>query len=137
MRQDQHKITLSIDGTDYGVWDNFTGGATEGDESKYREGGMGSPVSLGGPPSTENVTLARLYRVDRDAAIEKPLHALVGRGWCVVVKQPLNRDGTIPAGVKPTTYKGVLQRVTPPEAESNGSDPAMIEVEVSTSGAPA
>src|SRR6187401_837440 len=98
-RADQYRITVTIDGIDSGVWDKKTGGETDSEETKYRPGGMGESISLGGSRMTGNVTLQRLYVVPRDhdgAWYKGPgipiikLRQRVGKATVVIKEQPLD-----------------------------------------------
>lgn len=131
-REDQFKVTLSIDGTDFGVWDKMTGGEKDSDESKYKPGGMAPEVSLGGSSTVNNITLSRLYELPRDHPLLPTLFAKVGKGIAVISKQPLDIEGAVFG--KPTVYNAVLKQVTPPDHDSMSSDAAMIELEFSPSG---
>lgn len=131
-REDQYSVILSIDGVDYGVWDKMSGGGVESEEVKFRPGGMGSQISLGGSKAVSNITLSRLYSLTRDHPLVPTLMAKAGKGSCIVTKQPLDLDG-LAVGI-PLTYSGKLMNVTPPDHDSESSDPAMIELEISTDG---
>lgn len=131
-RQDQHSITVSVDDRDLGVWDKRSGGAVDSEETKYRPGGLASTISLGGSVTVDNVTLQRLYDLGRDHALMPWLRSRVGKGQVTVTDQPLDVDGN--AFGRPDVYTGVLKRVTPPDADSESSDAALVEIEVSTSG---
>jgi hypothetical protein len=133
-RSDTWRATVSLNGENLGVWDKVTGGAIDSEELKFKPGGMAPQVSLGGSKTNENVTLQRLYRLVRDHNHLQKLINAVGRGSVVVSKQPLDVDGN-PFG-RPIVYKGILKRVTPPEHDSESNSPAMLEIEVSTSGTP-
>jgi len=72
----QYQVTVTIDGVDYGVWDTFSGGEVASEEVKYRPGGMAAQVSLGGSTTVENITVSRLYVLERDHVI---VHQLMSR----------------------------------------------------------
>lgn len=128
-RQDNFRVSLRVEGDDFGVFDSFSGGETDSDDPKHRAGGMGPEEALGGPPSVGNITIARNYRRDRgDAGVVRRLRNNIGRGRAVVRKQSLDPDGN-PFG-EPDVYRGILKRITPPEHDSNSADPALLEVEV-------
>lgn len=133
--ESQYEVKLTLNGTDYGTWDNMDGGAVDSEERKYRPGGMAEQVSLGGSKTTSNITLSRLYMLSRDHGLFLTLVSLVGKGECRVTKQPLNGEGD-PVG-NPISYSGVLKAVTPPNHNSESDDAAMIEIEISTAGTPA
>lgn len=131
-RQDQYSVTLSVNGQPFGVWDKMSGGAAESEEVKYRPGAMGKQRSLGGPKSVSNITLSRLYDLTRDHTELPTLMQLAGNADCVVTKQPLSAAGI--AEGRPLVYTGKLLNVTPPDHDSESTDPAMIELEISTDG---
>jgi len=133
-RQDQSAVTVSIDEVDYGIWDKKDGGEVDSEESKYKPGGMGKPVSLGGSQETGNVTVSRLYDLERDHPEIVTLMSKAGKGRMVVKDQPLDPDGN-PFG-DPVVWRGIVKTVTPPERDSESSDPAMVEIEMSTEGIP-
>lgn len=129
-RQDNFRVSLRVDGDEFGVFDSFSGGETDSDDPKHRAGGMGPEEALGGPPSVGNVTIARNYRKDRgDQTVVRRLRSKVGRGQAVIRKQSLDADAH-PFG-EPDVYRGILKRVSPPEHDSNSADPALLELEFS------
>lgn len=131
-RMDQYSVSVEIDGHDEGVWDKMSGGEVDSEETKYKPGGMAMEVSLGGSRSVGNVTVSRLYVLDRDHPKVKTWMARAGRAPCKVSKQPLDTDGNVFGA--PIVYTGKLKAVTPPEVDSESSDAALVEIEVSTSG---
>lgn len=130
MRQDQWSNTVTIDGTPWGVWDTLGGGDVDAEETKYRPGGMGAQVSLGGQKSTGNITLGRLLVRSDWAAMKRLMTSRVGRARVTVSRQPLDVDGN-PWG-DPLVYSGTLQNVTPGDTDSNSSDAQVWEITVST-----
>lgn len=135
-RQDQTSLTVTVDGEDTGVWDKRSGGNRTADSTKYRPGEMGSPISLGGWPDTENVTISRIYDIARDhsSGLIRRLLAKVGKARVIVNDQPLNADG-VPQG-DAITWTGTLVGCTYPERDSESSDAAMMEIEVEVDGTP-
>lgn len=131
-REDQYRVTVAIDNVDLGVFDKLSGGEIDSEETKYKPGGMAPQVSLGGSVSVNNVTVSRLYDLQRDHQILPMLISKVGKGSVTVTKQPLDPDGNVYG--KPTVYTGRLKQVTPPDHDSTGSGAAMVELEVSTVG---
>lgn len=142
MRQDTRSLMVTIfnPGTDVpiikGIWDKKSGGQVDSEETVYHPGALADPVSLGGRRNVENLTLSRLCRIGRDWAVIPRLMAVAGKADVVVSDQPLDFDGNA-TGVKSLTYRGTLKRVTPPDADSESSGPAMIEIEVTVEGYPA
>jgi hypothetical protein len=138
MRQDQYDVTVSLKLPDnsvlaLGTFDTFEGGEVDSDETKYKPGGMAPHVSLGGSKTVGNVTVSRLYSLTRDHLQVARLVAAVGTAEVTVTKQPLDVDGNA-FGLGALVYTGKLKTVTFPEVDSESSDAAMIELEVSTAG---
>jgi hypothetical protein len=138
-REDQYNITVvvqhpSLGGAGkltLGTWDKMSGGDATSEETKYRPGAMGSQLSLGGPQSTENVTVSRLYRVGVDDNVIARLLPIRGKAAMTVSKQSLTVDGG--AVGRPLVFIGRLMNVKMPDVDSESNDPAMVELEMSTS----
>jgi hypothetical protein len=131
-RQDQYNTTMTVDGQDTGVWDKLTGGEVDSEEAKYRPGGMAAHVSLGGSVEVGNLTISRLYILNRDHDNMHWLLSRVGRGQVTINRQPLDVDSN--AYGRPLVYTGTLKTVTPPEVDSESSDAALIECEITPAG---
>lgn len=123
---------MSLDGTNTGVWDKLTGGEVDSEETKYRPGGMGPHVSLGGSVEVGNLTISRLYILNRDHDNIHWMISRAGKGKVVVNRQPLDADGN--AYGRPLVYTGTLKTVTPPEVDSESSDAALLECEITPAG---
>jgi hypothetical protein len=132
MRKDQHKVSVTVDGRDTGVWDVLTGNETDSEETKYKPGGMAPPISLGGSAQIGQTVISRNYTLERDHAIIHWLIDRVGRANVVVTKNVLDPDKNVYG--KPLVTRGILKRVTPPEVDSQSADAAMIEIEISPTG---
>ena len=132
-RLDQYSVTVSLDGANLGTFDKMTGGTADSEDAKYRPGAMGDEIALGGPATTENVTVTRRYLLERDHALFVTLRNARGRGRVVVRRQPLDADRN-PYG-DPAVFTGILKAVKAPEPDSMSGDAAMLELEVSTDGA--
>src|SRR5262245_8063251 len=132
MRKDQHRVTVIVDGFNMGVWDVMTGGEGDTDELTYKPGGMAPVVSLGGIVTLGQVVVSRLYRLERDHGRAHWLMDRVGRANVVVNKVVL--DANKHAFGKPIVWRGKLKRVTLPEVDSNSTDAATIELEVTPQG---
>jgi hypothetical protein len=132
MRQDQYDVKVSVDGQDLGTWDKFTGGEVDSDETTYKPGGMAPRISLGGSVNVGAVTVSRLFDLTRDEPIVHWLISRAGKGQAVVSKQPLDVDGNVNG--RPLVYSGKLKQVNPPEVDSESSDAALIELEVTPAG---
>lgn len=129
-RTDQYSITLAIDGDDYGIWDKLTGGDVDSDEVKYKPGAMAPEISLGGSITVSDLTIDRLYVLDRDHVQVPSLINKVGKGVCTVVKQPLDLNKN--AFGKPIVYTGVLKTLNFPDADSEGNAAALMTLTISS-----
>lgn len=123
---------MTVDGTALGVYDKLTGGEVDSEETKYKPGGMGASVSLGGSVEVGNLTISRLYVLNRDHDNIHWLLSRAGKGQVVISRQPLDVDGN--AYGRPLVYTGTLKTVTPPEVDSESSDAALIECEITPAG---
>jgi len=132
MRQDQFAVTVVVDGTDLGTFDTFSGGEIDSEEVTYKPGGMAPRVSLGGSVTPGNVTVSVLFDLARFQEIIHWLISRAGKGEIVVNKQPLDVDGN--AFGRPLVYRGKLKQVNPPEHDSESSDAAKIELEMTPAG---
>jgi len=131
-RIDQYDIGVTVDGRDLGTWDTFAGGEVDSEETTYKPGGMGERISLGGSVNIGNVTVGVLYDLQRIHTITHWLISRVGKGWVVIKKQPLDADNN--AFGDALTYQGRLKQVHPPEPDSEASDAAKIELEITPVG---
>jgi hypothetical protein len=132
MRQDQFSVTAKINGQELGIFDTCKGGEVDSDEQKYSPGAMQPPLSLGGAVTMGNVTISRLFDLDRDQPIIHDLLSGAGLYPIEVKKQPLDVN-KVPYG-RPLVYTGKLKTVTPPDHDSTSSDPAMLEIEFVPTG---
>ena len=131
-RQDQWLITVSVDGVNLGTFDKMDGGDVDSSETKYPPGGMLPEKTLGGKQTVGNVTVGRLYEVERDHDVARNLGSRAGKAPMTVQKQPLDLEGN-PAGV-PQVYTGTLKRIGYPGTDSSSQAAAMLELELSTMG---
>lgn len=131
-RQDQYAVSVSINGKNYSIFDKMTGGVIDSEETKYKPGGMFPQISLGGSVTVTNVTVTRLFDLDRDLPLVGEIKALVGKGNVTVTKQALDIDGN-PKG-KPMVYTGKLKSATFPEVDSESNSAGMVALEVSSAG---
>jgi len=132
-RKDQWEVSLLVDGVGMGVFDVKTGGETDTTELTYMPGGMAPQVSLGGMVAVAAIVISRLYRRDRDHLNIHWLLGRVGKGKCVVRQQVLDINGA--AWGTNLVARGTLKRVTLPEVDSNSTDAAIIEIEITPEGA--
>lgn len=126
-RVDHFRVTMSLDGEDLGVWDTKEGGETDSEETRYRPGG-GVEESLGGATTVTQITCSRIFRRGRDDQRIAFMRSRAGWGQAVLKVLTLDADGN--PFTTSEQYTGVLKRVGPPAVDSNASDVAMIEVEI-------
>jgi hypothetical protein len=119
---------------DHGTWDKMTGGDLDSTDTQYRPGGMAPQISLGGPKTTTNVTVSRLYRLNRDHVPLNKLLAAVGMGKMTVAKQPMDIEGNTFG--TPIVWSGRLKAVKTPPVDSEASSAALIELEMVVEGYP-
>lgn len=89
-------------------------------------------MSLGGAVNVGNVTIGTLYDLGRWQPLIHWIIGRVGKGTLTVKKQPLDVDGN--AFGDPLTYTGKLKQANPPEADANGTDAAILELEMTPAG---
>lgn len=141
-RQDMARVTVHVEkrvsGTwtpwpglgDLGIWENRTGGGGDSEETKHREGGMGEYISLGGPTTIDNVTIARRYDHIRDAPIYATLMGARGKARVTVVEQDLDEFGVADGAVH--SWSGKLKSVNKGDSNANSTDVRMLTCELST-----
>lgn len=128
-RRDQYSITVSLDGVALGIFDRWAGGMYDSSETKYKPGGMVPELALGGSRQVSNITVGRLFRLDRDLPLVPTLKAKVGTGAVTLSKQSLDTNKN-PYGT-PDVYTGVLKSFNPPEPDSTSTEAAIFELEIS------
>jgi hypothetical protein len=136
-RQDTWECNVWVAGRKLGKegWDKRSGGELDSEEYKFSPGAMAPSVSLGGRKTIGNITVSRLYRLVRDHQnLLQFLYNHVGKASMTVSQQPLDIDGNTFG--KPIVWHGTLKRVTVPEMDSEGSDAALIELEMTVEGEP-
>lgn len=129
-REDQFSVSVVVGGRSLGVFDTKEGGEVDSEELKYRPGGMAPQLSLGGFQNVGNVTVGRLFDLSRDLPDVPFLSHRAGKADMTVVVQHLDVDGN-PFG-KPYTYLGKFKQYTLPDHNSESSDAAMLELEMSS-----
>jgi hypothetical protein len=130
------RVTVTVDGENWGVWDNKTGGKYTSDQgTPYRPGGLGPAIALGGTASTENVVLTRLVTLEDDWKRLHRLIAAVGRKKIVIKQAALDTDGNA-FNANPLTHVGIVASVEAPEHDSNSTDPAILTLEATIDGLP-
>ncbi len=131
-RVDHFRVGVTLAGRDLGTWDTKEGGETDSEETRYRPGGL-PEESLGGATTVTQITVSRMFRRGRDDEQIAFMRGQVGGGQAIVKVINADADGNpISTG---ETYTGILKRVGPPEVDSNSSDVAMIEIEITPNAA--
>jgi hypothetical protein len=131
-RLDQYDISVFLDGAPLGTFDKMSGGNIDSEEVKYKPGGMAPQISLGGSVTVNNVTVERLFRLDRDPALIPTLKTRVGKGAVTISRQALDIDGN-PFG-SPIVWSGKLKQLTFPEPDSESNAAGIFQLEVSSNG---
>jgi hypothetical protein len=134
VREDMWRVSLTIDGQDWGVWDQRNGGKTSANGVTFRPGGMGPQQSLGGVPTTDVLTIARNYQHQRDHDKIGGLYAKVGVGFCVAKAIPLDINGN--AYGNPVVWQGLLDSVDAPPHDSESTKAAMVTLTIAVEGNP-
>jgi hypothetical protein len=116
----------------FGTFDTWEGANVTADNTKHRRGGMGAQVAIGGPVTIEDLTVSRDYDLARDNKNAHWLATAVGRGKAVATKTYLDSDG-IKFG-SPIVVTGVLIGYNEPNADSDSSDVAMMELVINPDG---
>lgn len=126
-------VRAAINGVDIGQFDTRTGGGTSAENAKHSPGSSPSNrVALGGPRDTEDVTVGRGFVATRDHDLIRQYLPLCGLAEMSVSQRPLDKDGR-PFGT-PIIWTGVLQRIGPPDYDSNSGDVATFEVVMTADG---
>lgn len=111
-----------------------SGGNRTAEARRYRSGGSPSEEVAGGPSTTEDITIGREWRRDRDLALAKAASRLVGRARGTITVQPLddefNRYG------EPYVYSdALLTGVNFPDVDAEGgADVSSLEMVFAVSG---
>src|SRR4051812_22334747 len=113
------KVSLTVNGENWGVWDVKTGGEVDSSQNDpYKPGGMAPAISMGGSVTTGNVVLSRYCTLEDDWRKIQRLMNAAGKGKAVAKQAALDADGNV-YDTNPLTYVGILKRVTPPETDGN------------------
>jgi len=127
--EQQWLATLNVGGTDYGIFDKFSGGDVTATANKHRPGGMGPEITYLSLPSYSDITLTKVYETQKDHARISDLHNAVGRQLATVTLQPLDDSGA-PWGT-PRTYQGRIIAVKDGGTDSTSNAARMFEVDIS------
>lgn len=134
MLQSGFQVGIAVSGRDLGIWMTRTGGGVSAEVRKTFPGGGLEEIGLVGRASREDITMTRLYTLADAHAIYHWLDALVRAGGANVVpfQQPLGAGQR--AVDRPITWRGILMSATPPEADSNSNDNAILTIGVAAFG---
>jgi hypothetical protein len=92
--QSKFRVTVTIEGNDWGVWDKRTGGRLASNTTTYSPGGLAPQVTLVGNQTVDAVQLQRIYDLPRDHDnLQELFEADRRRTKCVVKQIPLDNDG--------------------------------------------
>lgn len=126
-REDTWHVTVSVDGTSLGVFDNMSDAEADSEDAKYRPGSMDQEISLGGRRTLSNIKVDRYYDVYRDHTLSKWLFKRVGQSRITLGRTPMTIAKQIVG--EPHWFGGTLKRVKEPDIDSMGSDAAKLELE--------
>lgn len=134
VQEQEFLVTVSIDGDLLGIFDTFDGGDVSSEAKVYRAGGMADPEVLSAAPATEDVTVSRGYRGERDGPLKRTLNNKVGHD-ITIGKQPLNGDKSIvPDSLE--TFTGKIKSVSGPSHNSEGTDVSKLTIVATIRGVP-
>lgn len=134
--QRHFRVRATIKGQDLGVFDSRTGGGTSADNAKHTPGSApSSRVALGGPRSTEDVTISRAFVASRDHALIRLFRPQCGLAEMTVSQVPLDADGR--EFGRPDVWTGILQMIGPPDYDGESSEVASFEIVLTADGDPA
>lgn len=119
-RDDQIYITVNLDGTPYGAsWDGISGGAGDSNTVKIRVNG--EELDIGGPPTTEDLTLT-IQMSDIVAGWMDTFWRRRGKGALSVGFSITDADYNPLVG--PFTRTGTVKTCTPPDMNRANVSPA-------------
>ena len=127
-RQDLYYIVVTVDGENIGVFDAWTGGDGDSEESTYDDGN-GVRQALGGKQTRENVVVSRLVSPERDLDLYRRLDAKRGKVDMTATKY-LCDDDRNPISPPIAARHGRFKRICDPQANSNESSESLFELEM-------
>lgn len=127
--QAHQRVTLVVDGRDYGVFDTAPAPDLGSTVSTHRPGGEIHERPVAGLPSAGTVNLSRGYARARDADLLQ--HALRRRGWGPATLTYYDTDPEMNPIGRPRQHKGILQNAQAPDYDSNSSDPGQFRLTLS------
>lgn len=134
--QRHFRVRASIDGVDIGVFDRRSGGTTTAENGKHTPGSApSSRVALGGPRTTEDVTVSRDFVATRDHELIRLYRPRCGLAEMTVSQVPLDKDGR--EFGRPDVWTGVLQTIGPPDYDGGSAELSSFDIVMTTDGDPA
>lgn len=135
--EQQYKVTASVTGVVNGQsntvismdFDKFSGGDAQAPVVKNRPGGMGGEQTFTSLPSYTDITVSKVFIVDKDWTNVWAMNQMVGRGAAQITLQPLDNYGV--AYGSPVVYNGRLIAVKPGQTDSNSSAVRTLELDFS------
>lgn len=132
--QHQFRIFVTLDGVPIPhPFSTRSGGETTWEEIRFRPGGMEREVVKVGPRSVGNVTITRPFR-EPDDRLLLATYAERNGVRVGIADQHLDDNG-VPFGTPLPPQSGVLISISRPESDADGSDKAMLEMEVAIGAA--
>lgn len=111
-------VSLSVNGTSYGVWDTRSGGDISSSESRYRPGGGGEQVDPG-RPTVADVTITKAY--DPTTGLREAMEGFIGTAAVAVVTDTPT-DATGAPIAKPETWTGIVKSAQFDDTDSASDD---------------
>lgn len=110
-----------------------TGGDTEAETSKARDGGSLKTETFAAPAETGDVVVTKMYRPRIHARILKDWNARVGRHRTTIKIWDTDPD-LGPIGDPVVYADALLKKVVRPEFDANGGDPSYFELTFGVDG---
>jgi hypothetical protein len=135
VQEQMFSVTVTVDGTPIqDSFDTFDGGDVKTDAKTYKPGGMADAEPLSGTPVTEDVSVGRGYKAERDAPLRKWLIGKLNTEISIG-KQALGPD-KVPVEGGLETFRGILTGVSTPKFNSEGDSVTMLVLTATIAGTP-
>lgn len=119
-------ITVTVNGTNLGVFQKRSGGDATAKVQKSREGGMGTEIPYPGLVSYSDMTVSRVRQAQRDVELIRRIRPWGGRVPASITVQPLDTTGN--AYGNSETYVGVFLGVSGIHGTANSEAPQMFDL---------
>lgn len=129
------RVVLTFPGIDVvGTWARKSGGNVSSESRRWHEGGeLVREEIAGGPVTTEDITVSRNYRYDRDAAILRWAMRNAGKAYGTISEQDIDVYGD-PVG-QPFVRECLLQGVNGKDVDADDTTGfQVLEFTLSASG---